>query len=729
MNIRTVLLIFLLGFITLLAQSKPPVAPVKEKIDEYWGQKVSDPYRYMENLDDPKVKQWMKEQAEYTQNILSKIQGRDALFQRIKELYTSKPVRIFNINRNKSGSMYYEKITPNDNLPKLYFRDINGAEKLLLDPEKIKSKDKQHFSLEFYAPSPDEKYLVYGLAKGGSEQTTVFIKNIKTGKDLPEKLDRIETAYNIPVWLPDGSGFLYSRRQKLPPDAPATEIYKNTKAYYHKLGEDPEKDVIVLAEGYSKNVKMTDVDFPSVNILKESNYIVGKIKHGDANEIDLCCASIDEIKKNKINWIKICDSSDEVTDYSVIKDNIYLLTSKNAPRFKVVMTSLSNPNFQNSAVIVPESDVVVSSIATAKDALYIEVMDGGFNRIQRIDYNDNKIETLKLPDDAAGYIESASQNINGILIYTIKWTKGGAIYSYEPLSKKFTNTELMPKGEFDDVPGFESHEVKVKSHDGVMVPLSIIYKSDIKMDGSNPALMIGYGSYGFSETVFFSSVYLAWLEKGGVLAIAHVRGGGEYGKEWHMAGQKLNKPNTWKDFIACAEYLIQKKYTSKKLLAGEGGSAGGILIGRSITERPDLFSAAIINVGDLDALRAETTTNGVPNIAEFGTVKDKNGFKGLYEMSAYHHVKNGIKYPAVMLTTGINDPRVDPWNSAKMTARLQAATSSNKPILLRIDYDAGHGFGSTIDQRLKGFSDELSFLFWQFGVKGFQLVNAPKKSE
>ena len=277
-------------------------------------------------------------------------------------------------------------------------------------------------------------------------------------------------------------------------------------------------------------------------------------------------------------------------------------------------------------------------------------------------------------------------------------------------------TDLLPKGEFDDLPGFESKEVKVKSHDGVEVPLSIIYRAGIELDGKNPALIKGYGAYGSISSVYYNPLNIAWLERGGVLAIAHIRGGGEYGKAWHHAGQKTTKPNTWKDFIACSEYLITSGYTSHELIAGQGGSAGGITIGRAITERPDLFKAAIINVGDLDAVRMETTTNGVPNVYEFGTVTIEEEFKGLLAMSSYHHVKEGTAYPAVLLTHGMNDPRVDPWNSAKMTARLQAATSSSNPVLFRVEYSAGHGIGSTRRQSLEGRADAWAFLLWQFGM-------------
>jgi prolyl oligopeptidase len=242
----------------------------------------------------------------------------------------------------------------------------------------------------------------------------------------------------------------------------------------------------------------------------------------------------------------------------------------------------------------------------------------------------------------------------------------------------------------------------------------------LKLDGSHPALISGYGAYGFTASPRFDPTDIAWLERGGVLAVAHVRGGGTFGKEWHHAGRKLTKPNTWKDFIACAEYLVKEKYTSPAKLAGEGGSAGGILIGRSITERPDLFAAAHIAVGCTDMLRFETTLNGPPNVPEFGTSTKADEFRGLLAMSTLHHIQNGVKYPAVILTHGINDPRVEPWMSAKTTARLQAATVSGRPILYRVDYHAGHGIGSTRDQKQNEQADIWSFLLWQFGEADFQ---------
>ncbi len=307
--------------------------------------------------------------------------------------------------------------------------------------------------------------------------------------------------------------------------------------------------------------------------------------------------------------------------------------------------------------------------------------------------------------------------MDGIYFNLDSWTKSSANFLYDPNTASATDTKLIPPIAID-MSGYEFVNAKAKSYDGTMIPLVIIYKKGIKRDGTNPVLMRGYGAYGIESTSpFFASGSLPWLERGGIVAITGIRGGSEYGEEWHLAGKGATKPNTWKDFIACAEYLIAEKYTSPEHLGIFGGSAGGILISNSITERPDLFGAAISAVGVNNALLAETTPNGVPNIPEFGTFKTEEGFKNLLAMDGYHKVKDGVKYPAVMLTHGINDPRVEPWMSAKMAARLLAATVSDKPVLLRIDYDAGHGFGSTKQQRNEQTADIYAFVFEQLSAK------------
>ena len=309
--------------------------------------------------------------------------------------------------------------------------------------------------------------------------------------------------------------------------------------------------------------------------------------------------------------------------------------------------------------------------------------------------------------------------LDGAVVALAGWTRARQIYAVNRAGK-VTNTGLQPLGAFDAPEGFVTTEVKVKSHDGAMVPLSITHRADVKLDGSNATLLYGYGAYGITEEPRYNATRLAWLERGGVYAVANVRGSSVYGYDWYKAGYKATKPNTWKDFIACAEYLIEQKYTTSERLGILGGSAGGILVGRAMTERPDLFAAVVPAVGALDMVRMETTANGIPNIPEFGTVTKEDEFRALLAMSSYHHVKEGVAYPAVMLLHGVNDTRVDYWHSSKMAARLLAATTSGKPVLLNLDYDAGHGVGSTKVQRQRETADYYAFLLWQTGHPDFQ---------
>lgn len=702
----------------------PPLAPVRPVTEEHWGVQVTDPYRYMEDMKSPEVQTWIKGQADYADAALARIPIRDELFARIKELDSGRAFRVNSIRRLANGRLFYVKVRAEENLAKLYTRaSLAAEEKLLIDPSSMTAEGGGHYSISFYTPSKDGKLVAYGLAASGSENDVLHVIDVGTGKVLPDQIDRMEAGYTLPQWLADGSGFYYSRRQLLAPGAPATDGYKLTRSYLHRLGTDPDKDPVAFSMELWPNVAMLDVDFPSIVLEAGSPFAIGKIKHGDANPLTLYSAPLgsrsDVTKRAGIPspWRKICDVADSVTDFAVHGSDIYLLTADGAPRFKVVKTSLADPDLAHATTIVPASVRVIDGVAASKDALYVQFRNSGAGEVGRVDYESDRLQPLTLPEKfPSGRIVQASADVPGVTIETAAWTRAGLTYAYDPAKNTFTDTHLNPVGKYDHVPGYESVEVEVKSWDGVMVPLSILYRTGLKLDGSNPTYLTGYGAYGISRNVVYQPTWLAWLERGGVIAVAHVRGGGEFGEEWHVAGQKTTKPNTWKDFIACAEHLVAKGYTSPEKLTGQGGSAGGILIGRAITERPDLFAGALLDVGALDAMRMEFTMNGVPNIQEFGTITKEDEFKALYEMSSYHHVKDGTRYPAVMLSHGINDPRVDPWMSAKMTARLQAATTSGKPVLFRVDYQAGHGIGSTKLQTLKTLADKYAFLLWQTGM-------------
>ncbi len=639
--------------------STPPVAAVRVVTDEYFGVKV--------------------------------IPGRSAFLTRIKGLDESAPARITDLRRLPGDRYFYQKRLASEDVAKLYVRDgLKSDERLLVDPTKFMTAGGPHYVISYYAPSFDGKYVAAGISAAGSEDAVLRVFDTSTGKETGDVIDRAQ--FGSPTWMPDGRSLLYNRLQQLTPTSAPTDRYLNSRTYLHVLGTQPDKDRLVFGTG-TPNVNIDPADIPFVATWPGASYALGVIAHGVRNEITAYVAPLDALSGATVPWKRFCDVDDDVTGFDVHGGDLYLLSHHEASRYKVLHTKLSDPQVARAELVVPPGEAVIQNIAAASDALYIQELDGGLGRLLQLPYSGGKAERIQLPFK---------------------------IYAYDPSHKNVTDTQLQPVGKFDAPADLESVEVKAKSYDGTLIPLSIVYRKGLKLDGSNPTLLEGYGAYGITLDPFFDPKYIAWFERGGVFAVAHVRGGGEYGEDWHLAGKLLTKHNTWKDFIACAEYLINQKYTSTSRLAIEGGSAGGITIGRSITERPDLFAVAIDAVPMSDVVRAEFTPNGPPNIPEFGTVKEADGFKALYEMSGYHHVTDGTKYPAVMVTTGFNDPRVVSWEPGKMAARLQAATSSGKPVLLRVDYDAGHGIGSTKTQREEELADEMSFALWQFGVPDFQ---------
>ncbi|MBV9624327.1 MAG: S9 family peptidase [Acidobacteria bacterium] len=708
--------IFLL-FSCAMAQVALPKTPVRNVTEDYFGTKVSDPYRWLEKSDDPEVVAWMKAQNDYTRTLLGRIPGRDQLLERVKSLDNASP--IVSGLQVGGGHYFYYKTEPGSDNRKLYVRDtLNAPERLLVDPEKLTTADGKHYSIDYFQPSIDGRYVAYGISPGGSEESVLHVLESGSGKVLPDTIDRAQ--FGSPNWLPDGRTFFFTRSQKLGPNAPPTAKYQKLKVYKHVLGNNPDNDPLVFGYGVNPGIKVTEDDF---SVLAYSpgapKYLVGLVIHGVKNEFDVYAIPFSADPGANTAWKKVADVNDEVTGLDVHGDQMFLLSHKDASRFKVLRTSLSKPDIAQASLAVPASQVVITHIDAAADALYIQDLDGGIGRLRRLPYAGGSVEPVDLPFEGAIQSLVTEPTSPGAWFELTSWTKSPVWYALDASSRKLTDTGLAPPSPVD-FSQIESEEVKAKSADGTMVPLSIIHQRGLALDGLHPTWLEGYGSYGITIDPSFRPTWLAFLERGGIFAVAHVRGGGEYGEDWHLGGQKLSKQHTIDDFIACARYLIEHKYTSHEHLAGEGTSAGGITIGGAITQHPELFGAALVRVGDSDSLRSELMASGPANIPEFGTVKEPDGFKALYAMDAYQHVKPETVYPAVLLTTGVNDPRVAPWQAAKMTARLQASTSSGKPVLLRVDYDAGHGLGSTKSQHDAELADELAFLLWQLGAADFQ---------
>lgn len=697
----------------------PPVAPVRPVADTYFGTTVVDNYRYMENLKDPTVQRWMKAQANYTRNVVDRIPGRAAMQQRITQL-AGGDLRRDSFTR-RGERLFYQVTEPGANLPKLAYRDgMDGAEHVVVDPAKLAKDRAHHYSLDWYSPSWDGRYVAYGISEGGSEQSVLHIIDVRSGKELAENIDR--TSDCVVSWRNDNASFFYLRYPKTGPDTPPAQSEYNAVTYVHVLGKNAsgDGDEAVFGHGVSAGLDVPEGQATYALLSPDSPYVVAVANRNmDNNPNTFYVARLDQVQGAQTPWRKIAGTEDGVTDVHLHGDRLYFLSAKGASRFQLLSTPLAHPDVAHADVIVPEGKNVLDAFEVANDAIYVGERVGSGFELQRVSFDGKDSKSIGMP--FAGTIAGLATDLHtpGVMFSLQGWVKAPRELAYDPKTDTVTDTGIVPPSKTETA-GIESHEEFATSYDGTRIPVSIIAKRGVTYDGSHPTIVFGYGSYGYSMDPYYDPSWQAWIEHGGVIAVSHMRGGGEYGDAWHRAGQKLTKINTILDFIASAHYMIEQHYTQSQYLVANSASAGGIVMGGALTVDPGLFHVILDDVGESDTLRSETEPNGPPNIPEFGSTATEQGFRGLYAMSAYAHIHDGTPYPAVMFTTGANDPRVSSWQMLKMAARVQTATSSKRPVLLRIDYDAGHGFGSSVAQYANQLADEWSFALWQLGAPGFQ---------
>ena len=692
------------------AASAAPVARVTPVTETLFGTTLTDPYRWME-AQDAEWKAYVLAQGEHAKQVLDVIPGRDAVRASISG-YTKDLVAVSGVQ--VGGDLIFTEVRPaGAQTYKLYVRQgLHGADRMLIDPD-VYATTGSHTALDWWSVSPDGSHVVFGVSPGGSEESVARIMVTQTGAILPEMIDR--TQFAGPGWAADSSGFFFTRLKA--GTAPgALDKYNLSVNWYHRLGTDPAGDIHVLSKKGDPNLSIADIDVPSVGPTPGSDLVIGAVNSGVQNEIALYVAKTADAQTGSAKWVQVCSPADKVTGGAVHGEDIYLLSHAGASRYQILKSTSAKPAVGTATVAVPQSDSVIRGLVAAKDAIYIQDLNAGIGGLRRMTW-DGQVHTLALP--FAGSIAGlyADTLHDGAWFLLQGWVRPSML-CYAAADGTVTATDIAPTPPIDVAP-YASEEVFATAADGTKVPLSIIYKKGLRRDGGAPVLLEAYGSYGITLDPGFLARWLPFLDLGGVFAVAHVRGGGELGEDWHLAGQKLNKPNTWRDMIAAGEYLIAAGYTRKSKLAIVGGSAGGITVGRFVTERPDLAAVVISQVGVSNATRSEFSPNGPGNIPEFGSVTDAQGFKGLLEMDAMQHVKKGVAYPSIMLTTGLNDPRVPSWEPTKMTARLQAATGSKNPVILRIETDAGHGIGSTRDQRDRETGDIIAFILWRTGDKRF----------
>lgn len=712
--------LFLASAGTSSAMTAPPLTPTTPVVDTYFGKQVADPYRWMENMKSEVFRNWAREQADYAAATLARLPARDSLKARLTEL--SNAADNIGAIDTAGGKLFYLKSEPGRNGRRLFVRDTtSGDERVLIDPE-ILSFDGAaagvHHAVDFYSPSPDGSLLAVGISQGGSEDSVLRIVDVASGQFLADAIDGAGLNENGVGWRPNGRAFFYNRLPPADSDG-RRERYNKSAVYEHVIGQAPDKDRAIFGYGATRKRHFAVPDLPYVLTSPDSNFALAVVLHGDAVDRSYYIAPLAAVNGPDTPWRRIVGPADRVVDAVLRGSDLYLQSHRKAPRYELLRLDLNQPDMARARTVVPAGSAVLRQVAVARDALYVRTLDGGISRLQRVPYDGKPATPVALPFDGTILEMLTHPQQPGAMIKLESWTESPRIFRVDADTLQVADSGLLKISpvSFADI---ASTRVMVKSHDGVLVPLSLVYRKDIRRDGSNPTILSGYGAYGITMEPRFVPNRLAWLERGGIIAVAHVRGGGEFGQEWHKGAHILNKANTIHDFIACAEYLVQQRYTSSHKLAGTGGSAGGITIGGAITQRPELFAAAQSAVGLTDMLRMELTPNGPPNIAEFGTVTRKDHFEAMVAISPYHRVRFGVAYPGTIVTTGMNDPRVEAWLPAKFAARLQSATSSGKPVLLRIDYDAGHGMGSTKAQTIAETADVWSFFLWQMGDPEFQ---------
>ena len=707
----------LLASATPLAPPAPP--PVRPVTETHFGTTVSDPYRYFENPKDPGLAAYFKAQSAYTRTVLDALPGRAAVGKRVAELDNAtesvadaQPV---------GGTYFYRKRAAGANTTRLYARAIaGGRERLVFDPDRFARSASEHYSIDYYSPSPDARYVAIGVSEGGSEKTVLHVVDARSGRMLPDAIER--ALYDSPSWRDDARSFFYFRTPKAPPNQPESERDTKGVSRLHVLGRSPENDPPVFGYGVSARIPIAPEDEAVVYVSPRTRWATGMVFHGVQNEVELYVAPAAAVTGANAPWRKVAAFADDVTSFAPVGDELYLSTHKGAPHHRLVVLGMRTGTARSARVVVPESSRVIEDLALSGDGIYLRDLDAGLSRLRLLavdrDGSPGAITEIALPFAGAIGFAAADPMVPGITVGLQSWTESPRFYR-TGANIAPTDTGLRAKSTVD-YSGIAAQEVLATSADGTKVPLSIVMRKDAPLDGARPAWLDGYGAYGIVVRPSFSATRLAWLERGAIYADCHARGGGENGEDWHFGAHIATKQRTIDDFIGCARYLIEHRYTAPAKLAGSGTSAGGITIGNAIVQHPELWAAALDVVGDTNAVRDEFAEGGPANIPEFGTIANKTGWDALYATDAYLHVKDGVAYPAVLAITGSNDPRVAPWIVAKFAARLQAATSSGKPVLLRVDFDAGHGYlGSSRAQSQALTTDELSFLFWQLGDPAF----------
>ena len=687
------------------ADTRYPATPKRPVSDTYHGVTVVDDYRWLEDDANAEVKRWAAEQNAATRRYLDGIAQRPAIAARVGELLRSAPIQHYDFEYRKQ--LFAMKSQPPKNQPLLVVlppsADV-GAERVILDPNEL-DDGKGRTTIDFYKPSYDGRHVAVSLSENGSEEGTAYVYDTANGQRLPD----VVTGVNYPTaggsieWAADSRGFYYTRYPQGSERA-AEDRHFYQQVYFHELGTPVSNDRYVFGKDLPRIAEI------ALQGSRDGRLLLAEVRNGDGGEIAYHLRAADG------TWTKVAGFDDGVKQVAFGDDgNLYAMSVKDAALGRIIAIPVSEPTLAHARVVVPETNIVAERVLPTRSRLYVSYRAGGPSRVRMFSFQGKRLG--ELPAETASDTGLAVRlDGDDVLVRSVSYVTPRTVYFYHAGTSKLARTDLNGGYPFDMKDAIVRREYAV-SKDGTRIPVTIISRKGAPRDGSNPTLLYGYGGYGVSMTPYFSSMLRLWLDYGGVYAVANVRGGGEFGEPWHLAGNLTRKQNVFDDFAASLQMLIDRRYTRPDKAAIMGGSNGGLLMGATLTQHPRMMRAVVSQVGIYDSLRWETQPNGAFNVTEFGSVKDPAQFRALYAYSPLANVKDGAAYPAVLLTAGDNDGRVAPYESRKMAASLQAASSSNRPILLRTEAAAGHGIGTALSTRIEEQADTYAFLVDQLGMK------------
>jgi prolyl oligopeptidase len=692
-------------------QSSPaaqqPRAQRRPVTEMHHGVEVVDPYRWLEDSRSPEVKAWTEAQAAAAQAYLEGLPGAKEIREQVRAIVLARSPSWFSLVERK-GAFFAMKSDPARQQPVLVWMgspDDAARERVLLDPSVLDPTGKTN--VDWFVPSPDGKKVAISLSQGGTESGDLQVFDVATMKPVGERIPRVQggTAGGSVAWNRDGSGFWYTRYPR-DGERPAADLPFFQQVWFHVLGQPGATDRKELGDELPRIAEIT------LRARRDGKWILALVKNGDGGDVELWLRP-----GGKGTWTRISRFADRAVDGEFGDGpELFLLSRKDAPRGRILRLPLpprgADP-LARARVVVPEGREAILGMEVARDRIYVATIDGGPSRLRMYGLAGKPLDEVPvLPVSAVGQVVPVAGR--GILFQNQSWVDPLAWYAFDPAKGKATKTRLATTSPVD-LSGSEAVRGWATSKDGTRVPVDVLRMKGGKLDGDRPTILYGYGGYGINETPHYSPILALWILNGGVYANAVLRGGGEFGEEWHLAGNLTRKQNVFDDFFAIAEWLVKEGYTRPERLAILGGSNGGLLVNAVLTQHPQAFRAAASMVGISDMIRVEATPNGAYNVTEFGSVKDPEQFRALYAYSPYHHVVDGTRYPAVLLTAGEGDPRVDSWHAKKMAARLQEATTSGLPVVLRIS-GWGHGIGSSRDERIAQAADLWTFFFAELGV-------------